>query len=324
MKTRDLHPDSAFAGSRLDRYLAAVLTDYSRSFLQKLIRDAHVTVDGRPAKVSQILDGGETVHVTIPEPEAVDTVAEAIPLDIRYEDDDLLVINKPAGMVVHPGAGVRRGTLVNALLHHCGSLSEVGGRQRPGIVHRLDKDTTGLLVVAKTDITHRGLQAQFAEKSAFRLYRALVWGVPDPPDGTLDTFLNRSKSNRKKFAVADSGKRAVTHYRVEEALAAFSLVAVRLETGRTHQIRVHMNHLHHPIFGDPDYNGRRTQLGRLSSLSDRNFALYWLERLSRQALHAAVLTFRHPRDGREIRLEAELPADFERVLAAMRDRERTP
>lgn len=307
---------------RVDRFLSLQLPDHSRSFYQKLIQQGRVTVNGAPVKPSYQLAAGERVVLEIPPPEVTELQAEAIPLPIVFEDEHLLVIDKPAGMVVHPGAGIHSGTLVNALMHHCRDLSGVGGRLRPGIVHRLDKNTSGLLVVAKNDRAHLQLQRQFADKTARREYKALVWGTVTPAEGMLETHLNRSKSDRKKFAVAEQGKPAITHYRVEAYFDFLTLLQVWLKTGRTHQIRVHFSYLHHPVFGDPEYSGRKKQINRLSALSEKNFALYLLKFLNRQALHAFQLAFQHPVSGEEMAFSAPLPHDFKGVLEKLNHIER--
>ncbi|RMH97356.1 MAG: RluA family pseudouridine synthase [Calditrichaeota bacterium] len=309
------------AALRIDKFLALKFPHYSRAFFQKLIKQARVQVNDRVVKASYLLEPGDRVEVEIPPPEETELIPEPIPLDILYEDAHLLVINKPAGMVVHPGAGVRRGTLVNALMAHCTDLSGVGGRLRPGIVHRLDKNTSGLLVVAKNDAAHTALQQQFAEKSAVREYKALVWGRPEPSEGRLETFLNRSKSDPTRFVVADRGKPAVTLYRVERQFAFLALVNVQLKTGRTHQIRAHFNYLHHPVFGDPEYAGRQKQVKRLSALSERKFALYLLQLINRQALHAYRLGFEHPVEKRWMEFSSPLPSDFSTVLEEIQKRE---
>jgi len=308
-------------GSRLDKFLADHLEDYSRSFLQKLIADKHIQVNQQPVRASYRLSTGEQIHIHIPAPEETELLAEDIPLDIVFEDSDLIVINKPAGMVVHPGAGNPNGTLVNALMHYCKDLSGIGGRLRPGIVHRLDKNTSGLLVVAKNDITHVALQNQFSDKTAYREYRALVWGKPDPAEGVLENHLERSKSDRKLFRVGDSGKLAITQYSTEQNLDFISLLNIRLKTGRTHQIRVHMRHIGHPVFGDPEYAGRDRQLNRLSALSKRNFAVYLLKHLRHQALHAYRLGFVHPTLGEHKEFTVNLSKRFALILEKLQKHE---
>ncbi len=316
-------------GQRLDRILAARVPAVSRARFQSLIADGRVTVNGSPVtKAKRHLRAGDVVRAVLPEPEPAEPEPEDIPLDIVHEDEHLIVINKPAGMVVHPAPGHSSGTLVNALLHHCGeSLSGIGGVRRPGIVHRLDRDTSGLLVVAKTDRAHRGLSAQFAahgrDGRLERLYRALVWGRPLQFRGTIDRPLARSTANRLKIAVVreGTGREAVTHYRILESfppdsdrpLASFA--ECRLETGRTHQIRVHMAHIGSPVMGDKLYGaGFRSSVARLGPR-----ARSALERLGRQALHAAVLGFEHPVSGERMRFESPLPEDMERLLNALKE-----
>jgi 23S rRNA pseudouridine1911/1915/1917 synthase len=321
-------------GERLDRALAAGAPDglgLSRTRLQRLIEEGAVRMAGGPALRDPRLRvaGGEAVEVTLPP--AAPTLAEAedIPLSIAYEDDDLIVVDKPAGLVVHPAPGALAGTLVNALLHHCGaSLSGVGGRIRPGIVHRIDKDTSGLLVAAKNDAAHQGLAAQFAAHTLERRYLAVTWGAPDPADPRLaglpgvswepgatlkiDAPVGRNPADRKRMAVlAAGGKRAVTRARVVERFgplgaARAALVECRLETGRTHQIRVHLSYAGHPLVGDSVYARRR-------SSADPT-----LPGFQRQALHAASLGFRHPLSGAELRFDAPPPADFADLLTQLR------
>lgn len=298
------------AGWRLDRALAAALPTLSRERLKALVNAGQVVVDGRLERdPARKMKGAETVVVSVPAPRPSEAVSQDIPLDIRFEDDHLLVVEKPAGLVVHPAAGNLDGTLVNALLHHCaGRLSGIGGVARPGIVHRIDKDTSGLLVVAKTDRAHAGLAAQFATHMIGRRYLAVVAGLPAPPAGRIETNLARSDANRQKIAVVNPprGKQAVTHYRVLEHLKGAALVECRLETGRTHQVRVHMAHIGHPLLGDPAYGqGRQSELCRRLGFA-------------RQALHAAELKFEHPIT-KEIRtFESVAPADIQELLIALR------
>ncbi len=318
-KTRTFQVPDTIAPLRLDRFLAEQLPDLSRSFIQKLIDKGQVHLDGKPVtKASHKIMGGELLQVTIPEPEESHLVPQNLPIEIVYEDDHLVVVNKPPGMVVHPGAGVKEGTLVNALLYHCRQLSGVGGKLRPGIVHRLDKETSGLLVVAKDDVTHVGLQRQLAEKTARREYKALVWGTPDPPEGVIETFMGRSPRDRKKFAVRPDGKYALTLYRVEEVLGFLTLVNVQLKTGRSHQIRVHFKHIHHPVFGDPDYGGRQRMLGQLSTLWEKRLAQQLLKMMPRQALHAYRLGFVHPVTGKWMQFEVDLPDDFSQIISKLK------
>ncbi len=315
-------------GQRLDRILAARAPDVSRARFQSLIADGHVTVNGSATtKAKTRLRSGDAIRVMLPEPEPAEPEPEDIPLDIVHEDEHLVVIDKPAGMVVHPAPGHSSGTLVNALLHHCGkSLSGIGGVRRPGIVHRLDRDTSGLLVVAKTDRAHKALSAQFAahgrDGRLERLYRALVWSRPLQLRSTINRPLARSATNRQKIAVVreDAGREAITHYRILEsypsasARPVASLAECRLETGRTHQIRVHMAHIGCPVMGDTLYGaGFRSSATRLGPE-----ARAALDALDRQALHAAVLGFEHPVTGERMHFESSLPQDMERLLQALR------
>jgi 23S rRNA pseudouridine1911/1915/1917 synthase len=315
-------------GQRLDRMLVALEPAISRSRLQALIRNGHVTVDGAP-----LLDPGlrvrlgQTVILTLPPPVPAAPQAEDLPLVVVYEDPHVIVIDKPAGLVVHPAAGHLTGTLVNALIAHCGeSLSGIGGVKRPGIVHRLDKDTSGLLVVAKTDAAHAGLSQQFAahgeDGRLRRTYLAVCWGVPPRGKGTIDAALSRSASNRLKIAVVPeaAGRRAVTHYEVLETFTdrdgapLAALVRLRLETGRTHQIRVHLTHIGHPLLGDPVYG--RGFLTRAARLQPQAQAA--LQVLDRQALHAAELGFEHPISGKNLEFQSALPEDLQGLVSALR------
>ncbi len=309
-----LKTEPAHSHVRLDRFLQQRFPEYSRSFFQKLIEQGRVRVNGKNAKPAFKLIPGQQVDVEFPEPAETNLEPENIPLNIIYQDEHIVVVNKPAGMVVHPGAGVRRHTLVHALLYHVGALSSVGGESRPGIVHRLDKNTSGLLVVARTDEAHYALSKQFASRQAHRQYLALVWHLFDEPEGTIETFLNRSKRDRKKFTVADRGKRAITHYRVQQNFGFLSLVELRLETGRTHQIRVHLSAMHHPVFGDPDYHGRSSQITQLPRSADRQLAHRLLKMMPHQALHAYRLQFVHPFTRKMLSFQAPLPEDFRQVL----------
>ncbi len=315
---------SEVIAERLDRALARAFPDISRSRLQDLVRAGHVLRDGSEIRDPALKVGpGQVLDLRMPEAVAAEPEAEALGLVIPYEDDDLVVIDKPAGLVVHPAPGHEAGTLVNGLIAHCGaSLSGIGGVRRPGIVHRLDKDTSGLLVVAKNDLAHQGLTAQFADHGRTgpleRAYLALTWGVPEPRAGTIDANLARSQRNREKIAVVreGEGRRAITHYRVETSPDREGLVALvrcRLETGRTHQIRVHLAHRGHPLLGDAVYGGAfKTKAGRLGE-----GARVALEALGRQALHAALLGFAHPRTGETLRFESPLPPDMAALVAAL-------
>lgn len=301
---------------RLDLFLTHHVENATRSKVQKAIEEGHVLVDGKQVKPSHKVSPGEKVHVLIPKPPPQEVIPENIPLDIIYEDDSLLVVNKPAGMVTHPAYGNYSGTLVNALLHHSKSLSSVDTAVRPGIVHRLDKDTSGLMVVAKDDPTHAKLAKQFSQRTIEREYWALVWGQFKKPKGTVEASLGRSKSDRKKIAVTAGGKHAMTEYEVLKKFEFLSLVRLKLLTGRTHQIRVHLHHIGHPVFGDPTYGGRRIAYqpsGSGTTLKQRVENL--LGMIGRQALHAKTLGFVHPASGKFMRFDSDLPADFQAVLA---------
>ncbi len=318
--------DAADAGKRLDAVLAAHLDALSRNRIQSLIKSGDVTVGG--AKIVEPkfrVNEGDALTLTLPEPEDPEPKGENIPIVVVYEDEHLIVVDKPAGLVVHPGAGNWTGTLVNALIHHCGdSLSGIGGVRRPGIVHRIDKDTSGLLVVAKTDQAHQGLADQFADHGRSgpleRAYSAIVWGAPASLKGTIDANLARSQSNRQKMAVVKtSGRHAVTHWQVRERFGPAeqadlaSLMECRLETGRTHQIRVHMAHIGHPLIGDEDYgSGFKTKINRLQDPLKSVVSGF-----TRQALHAGLLAFEHPASGETLRFESPYPADFERLLTSL-------
>lgn len=281
---------------RLDVCLSE-MTDLSRSRAQALIEGGHVLLNGRPCRQSDGVKAGDSVRYILPEAKSVELVPEDIPLDILFEDEDLCVINKPRGMVVHPAAGNESGTLVNALLHHFDGLSTIGGEVRPGIVHRIDKMTSGLLVVAKNDIAHEGLARQFADHSAHRSYVALVAGNMKEDEGSVDAPIGRHPTDRKRMAVVPNGRRAVTHFRVLHRFSAMTLLSLELETGRTHQIRVHMAHIHHPLVGDDVYSNGKNNLG-----------------LAGQALHGWRLRFVHPKTGEPMTFQAPLPEDMSRAL----------
>ena len=316
-------------GERLDRFLAAAASEQnvSRTRVKSLIEAGHVSIDGATVKdPSQLLRAGQTAGLRLPPPANPAPSGENIPLQIVFEDEHLLVIDKPAGLVVHPAGGHETGTLVNALIAHCGaSLSGIGGVKRPGIVHRLDKDTSGLLVVAKTDAAHHGLAKLFADHGKTlpltREYLAFVWGTPARPSGTIDASLGRHATGRQKIAVVPEGRgrRAVTHWRLIESFAGeASLVSCRLETGRTHQIRVHMAHMGHSVLGDPLYaTGFKSKAARLPSEAQVN-----LDALSRQALHAAVLGFPHPVTDVPMRFESPLPQALQRLRDALARQDR--
>jgi 23S rRNA pseudouridine1911/1915/1917 synthase len=347
-------PDGYRAEQRLDVYLADKLANVSRSKIQRGIKAGLVTINGEAqTKVSTPVVAGDHIECRLPRPPPIEARPEPIPLDIVYEDDSLIVVNKQADLVVHPAYKNRTGTLVNALLYHVGggTLSFEGEEEepededpdpesgqalglstataaprfegdvtvRPGIVHRLDKDTTGLIVVAKNDAVHAHLAQQFMDRTIQRRYLALVWGVPEPPSGTVETYLGRDTRDRRRMAVVgeERGKRAVTHYETVEAMRHTALVRFRLETGRTHQIRVHARHVGHPVLGDPTYDGQHLRYGA-DTKARRAFFRNLFDAMPRQALHAATLGFVHPETGEEVRFEAPLPDDMQHVLDRLR------
>ncbi|MBK1664871.1 RNA pseudouridine synthase [Rhodospirillum rubrum] len=305
--------DAEAAGQRLDKWLATVIPTLSRARLQQLIGEKRVSVNGQTiGEGSRRVKPGQTVRVEEPPPIAATPQPEAIALTVVYEDDDLIVIDKAAGMVVHPGPGNPDHTLVNALLAHCGpSLSGIGGERRPGIVHRLDKDTSGLMIAAKTDLAHHGLAEQFACHSLTREYLCLVWGRPRPAAGSIDAPLGRHPTQRKKMAVVSrGGKRALTHYRVVgDVEGVASIVKCTLSTGRTHQVRVHMAHIGHPLLGDAVYGHRNIPKKLPGDLAER------IARLTRQALHSFHLGFLHPRTRESLEFLSELPLDISAVAS---------
>lgn len=299
MKEYLLKVEEDLENERIDRYVTGVLADLSRSYIQKLIDDGNITINARPVKASYKVKPGEKIKVITPDSIIPDIVPENIELDILYEDDDVIVVNKPKGMVVHPAPGHYEHTLVNALMYHCGNdLSGINGVMRPGIVHRIDKDTSGSVLACKNDKAHEGIAKQLETHSIKREYRAIVTGVIDEDTGTIDKPIGRSSSDRKKMAVTPSGKRAVTHYEVLKRFNSFTLIKCVLETGRTHQIRVHMASIGHPVAGDIVYgNGAKTPVDTKG-----------------QALHAHILGFMHPVSGRYIETVAPLPAYFETFM----------
>ena len=290
------------AGTRLDAFLAARLPELSRSRAASLVQEGRVTVNGRPASKSCRLTGGETLSVDLPEqPADTSLTAQAIPLDVVYEDDDVIVVNKPAGLVVHPAPGHPDGTLVNALLHHCGdSLSGIGGEKRPGIVHRIDRDTSGLIIAAKNDAARAFLSAQLSDHTLARTYECLVTGSLKQDSGTVNAPIGRHPADRKKMAVVAGGRPAVTHWEVVARYPGVTHLRCRLETGRTHQIRVHMAHIGHPILGDTVYGAKKPVPG-----------------LTGQCLHATGLRFIHPRTHEPVELTCPLPEEFTRMLAKL-------
>ena len=303
METTILTATPEAAGQRLDAFLAEALPELTRSAAQRLITEGQVAVDGKIPAKSLKLSGGETVSVSLPEPEEAQALPEDIPLDVVYEDDDVIVVNKPVGMVVHPAPGHSGGTLVNALLHHCGdSLSGIGGELRPGIVHRIDRDTSGLIIAAKNDFAHQALSAQLQDHSLCRTYEAVVVGNLREDSGTVDAPIGRCPSDRKKMAVVrQGGKNAVTHWQVLERFPGYTYVRCRLETGRTHQIRVHMAYIGHPLYGDTVYGAKKPAPG-----------------MTGQCLHAVGLTFCHPRTGEMVELSCPLNEEFTAFLRKLR------
>lgn len=285
---------------RIDKFVAEINSEWSRSQVQQWIKDAVVTVNGKSVKGNYKVKGNDEITVTIPEPEELDIQPEDMNLEVYYEDADVLVVNKPRGMVVHPAPGHTKGTLVNGLMHHCTDLSGINGVMRPGIVHRIDKDTSGLLMVAKNDMAHESLVNQLVAKTVTRRYKAIVHGVIPHDKGIIDAPIGRDKKERQSMTVDENGKNAVTHFQVLERFKDFTLVECRLETGRTHQIRVHMKYIGYPLAGDPKYGPKKTL--------DMNG----------QALHAGILGFDHPRTGEYIEFEAPIPEVFEEVLNVLR------
>lgn len=301
---------------RIDRFLTERLPELSRTLIQKLIRDGHIRVNDQAIRVSYQVEPDDVIAVNIPEPTPAIIPAEDIDLSIVYEDGDLMVVNKPAGMVVHPAAGHRAGTLVNALLYHRGDqLSGIGGEMKPGIVHRLDKETSGLLMIAKNDRAHRHLSAQLKDRSLTREYHAIVWGQPFEKEGTIETALGRHYTDRKKMMVNPRGRQrtAITHYKVLKYFELCTYVQVQLATGRTHQIRVHFQHIHHPVVGDPTYGGRESYLSGIRA-ELRSGGNKLLKLMPRQALHAKRIAFIHPTTKDIMSFDSDLSEDFARLL----------
>ena len=309
---------------RLDIFLTHFVENATRTKVQDAIEAGHVLVNGKPTKASYKVSPNDIVLVTLPKPPPQEVVAEDIPLEIVFEDDFLVVVNKPAGMVTHPAYGNFTGTLVNALLHHCGGkLSDMYGAEtrvstRAGIVHRLDKDTSGLIVTAKDNWTHAMLAKQFSQRTVDREYWAIVWGLfGKNKKGLINANLGRSKSDRKKIAVIDTGKHAITEYEVIKEFDFLSLIKLKLCTGRTHQIRVHLHHIGHPVFGDPTYHGRSMLTGKITKRS-KALTEELLEILPRQALHAKTIGFIHPKTNKKMFFNSELPDDMKEALDVLR------
>ena len=303
MEHYDMTVHEEHKGERIDKYLTAVEADWSRTQVQQWIKEDRVLVNGNAVKANYKVQDGDAVSVQVPEPEPLDVTAEPMDLDIYYEDQDVLVVNKPRGMVVHPAPGHLTGTLVNGLMAHCDDLSGINGVMRPGIVHRIDKDTSGLLMVAKNDMAHESLVNQLVNKTVTRKYTALVHGVIPHDHGTIDAPIGRDKKDRQSMTVTrENGKHAVTHFEVIERFDDFTVVECQLETGRTHQIRVHMKYIGFPLAGDPKYGPKKTV--------DFNG----------QVLHAGVLGFDHPRTGEYVEFEAPLPDDMKNLLDKIRNK----
>ncbi|MCY8181684.1 RluA family pseudouridine synthase [Bacillus paralicheniformis] len=303
MEHYDMTVHEEHKGERIDKYLTAVEADWSRTQVQQWIKEDRVLVNGNAVKANYKVQDGDAVSVHVPEPEPLDVTAEPMDLDIYYEDQDVLVVNKPRGMVVHPAPGHLTGTLVNGLMAHCDDLSGINGVMRPGIVHRIDKDTSGLLMVAKNDMAHESLVDQLVNKTVTRKYTALVHGVIPHDHGTIDAPIGRDKKDRQSMTVTrENGKHAVTHFEVIERFDDFTVVECQLETGRTHQIRVHMKYIGFPLAGDPKYGPKKTV--------DFNG----------QVLHAGVLGFDHPRTGEYVEFEAPLPDDMKNLLDKIRNK----
>ncbi|MGV3488610.1 MAG: RluA family pseudouridine synthase [Tuberibacillus sp.] len=301
MASEELMAGLEDAGQRIDKFISDQIPDLSRTYIQDLLKAGDITVNEKTVKPNFRLTGGEKIIVNVLEPEPIEVLPEEIPLDVLYEDQDVIVINKPRGMVVHPAPGHTTGTLVNALLAHCKDLSGINGVLRPGIVHRIDKDTSGVLVAAKNDKAHRSLAEQLKNKTTHRIYNAIAHGTFEHDKGTIDAPIGRDENDRKKMAVTrNHSKDAVTHFTVLERFEKYTFVACQLETGRTHQIRVHLAYIGHPVAGDPKYGPRKTL------------------NINGQALHAAELGFTHPTTHQDMRFAAPLPKDMAQLLQELR------
>ncbi|OQX96449.1 hypothetical protein B6I21_00980 [candidate division KSB1 bacterium 4572_119] len=307
---------------RLDQFLVSRLEKISRAQIQKLIKQNKISVNKKKVKSSHQVVGGETIIIHIPPPKSIDLLPENIPLNIIYEDDSLLVLNKPAGLVVHPAYGNMSGTLANALVYHSQQLSTLSGDYRPGLVHRLDKDTSGLMVVAKNNFVHSALSEQFSAHTTIREYRAFVWGIFNESSGRIESYITRNPKDRTQMIVSDEGRWAVTNYEVLDEFGIVSYVKLRLETGRTHQIRVHMAHKHHPVLGDQIYGGRQKQIIHLNQ-KFQQMAIQSLKMMPRQALHAKTLGFIHPDNNKEMKFDSELPEDMARLNCFLEEQKET-
>ena len=310
--------DPKSAKQRLDRFLNNQLPEHTRSYFQQLISKGFVRVNSKSVKSGYNLKPDDVITIIFPDPEPSHILPENIPLNIIYEDASVIIVEKPAGMIVHPGAGHRSGTLVNALLFHCSDLSGINGVLRPGIVHRLDKNTSGLLVVAKSDNSHLFLTRQFETREIERTYQAIVWGLVARDVGQIDTLIDRSFRDRKKMSVSSQrGRKAITNFSIEENFQYFSLLNLTLGTGRTHQIRVHLNYINHPVFGDPEYHGRQSQINRIPANRQR-YVQNVLKKIPRQALHARKLSFIHPESRKRMTFHSDLPPDMKEALELLR------
>jgi 23S rRNA pseudouridine1911/1915/1917 synthase len=298
---------------RIDSYLTHQIENATRTKVQQAIKVGLVLVNGKEIKASYLLNPDDVIDITFPRPPRIEAKPENIPLEILYEDEYLLVVNKPAGMVTHPAYGNYDGTLVNALLYHCNQLSKINTELRPGIIHRLDKDTTGLMVIAKSDAAHAFIAKQFTKRTIEREYWAIVWGRFKEQSGTIDANLGRSKRDRKKVTVTKDGRHAITEYEVIKQFDFLTLVRLKLKTGRTHQIRVHLAHIGHPVFGDPTYGGRSNTWGGLQGKKTHH-AVNLLKLISRQALHAKTIGFVHPETKEFVKFDSDLPEDMKAVL----------
>lgn len=312
-------PLGQFTDIRLDKYITSFIENATRNKVQQAIKDGYVFVNGKNEKTSYVMQPGDEIYIELPKAPPPEAKAEELDLDIVYEDDDIIIVNKEAGMVVHPAFGNWSGTLVNGLMYYTDQLADNDDDIRPGIVHRLDKDTSGLLVVAKNEVALANLSKLFAEKDVERTYWAIIWGTP-PEKGTIEGDIGRSKQDRKLMSILPhgKGKRAVTHYKVLEYFDYLSLVEVSLETGRTHQIRVHFNHIGHSVFGDPTYGGTSVKYGPNTGMRKTLFHKL-ITGLNRQCLHAKTLGFVHPSTNEMVRFDSELPADFQHVLDTLRE-----
>lgn len=305
--------DEEAAGARLDSFLASRILEVSRTRIQRAIEDGDILVNERASKSGYRLRRGDRIEIDLPEPPPVTLVPEPIPINIIYEDDDLIVVDKPAGMVVHPGAGIESGTLANALVYHFNTLSDVAGRIRPGIVHRIDKETSGLLVVAKNDVAHERLSDQFRDRQVFKMYVALVYGRMSESGGEIEARIGRSPHNRTRMSVlrGGAGRAAHTIFEVAQRYSEFTLLKVQIKTGRTHQIRVHLAHIGHPVAGDSTYGGGRENSIRNTTIKREMIAL------GRQFLHSAQLGFNHPRTGKPLEFVSPLPPELKNFLALL-------